>query len=877
MSRLPLLLATCLVLGALVAPVQAQDKFIATVSFQKGVNGYDGASDDSMRPGRIKLGDDRKRTLSAWHEGQIRQGKLKRAVVLEQLSNYRHVLRWDGLDKWIRGNSIKVLSAKVAIFYTDEFWSFYDYEVALYRSLDGTKDRTRKEPAAVAHIFGERRGREAATPFRSWVTFDLRPEIIQAWVDAPARNKGLVLLQHGKTDPPGKKSTGGFVVFASNTNGLTHVRPKLTITYEATGNVAPFTPALMQRFDGITVGREFDVHWTVPEKADLNGDKVHFELAYLDGNARKRIAMDVPADRRRFTWKTANVPTGRPCRLAVRAVDAKGAASAWTESRGTFTVVRRDVPFEIGIETPMVKIRRAKPYLGPLGEVARVELARNEYEGCQLVVAGVSRGIRNLTVTASDLTSPRGVIAARHIDVNYVGYVNTVPPAYNVRWVGQWPDPLLNVTHVDVPARKVQPIWITVHAPKGTPAGDYVGTIALAADGVAPRNVTLKVHVFDFDLPVRPTLQAFALGSIAGPKFYDMEAGDPKYDDIRKMWYDFLCRQRLAPGGFVMRAWSRDKPVWPVKVSANGSYDFSQAAKWGQYCRDRGMNAFVAASFAKPGKWGFPEKYSEKYYRDYTRFMTAYAAFLRKKGWLADAVAYNIDEAPPQHWDMCKENYRRTKAVSRDIQVFQCLNNPKGVAALDGFFDVVDVNIGQFHQGAAPRLLKDGKRVWWCVCCWPSSHPNLFVDYPAIDARMIGWLSWKLDVEGFEYWDTRSWARCLKTMGGKKVVDEVDSKWNANSFGKYNGDGYLVYPGPNRTLLSSIRFEALRDGFEDHEYLAILKRRLEGKGGKVADAARELLAISDAICKRDLTYTNDPKSLLEARRRIAEAIERLAR
>ena len=238
-------------------------------------------------------------------------------------------------------------------------------------------------------------------------------------------------------------------------------------------------------------------------------------------------------------------------------------------------------------------------------------------------------------------------------------------------------------------------------------------------------------------------------------------------------------------------------------------------------------------------------------------------------------MAYNIDEAPPKHWEMCKENYRRTKAISKDIQVFQCLNSPKGVAALEGFFDVVDVNIGQFYKGAAPQILKKGGRVWWCVCCWPSSHPNLFVDYPALDARIIGWLSWKLDIEGFEYWSVSSWTRCLKTMGGKKVIDQVDSKWSANSFGKYNGDGYLTYPGPNNVLLSSIRFEALRDGFEDHEYLAILKRRLKGKQGAAADDARKLLEISDRLCKKDLTYTKDPKVIFEARRKIAEAIEKL--
>jgi hypothetical protein len=130
----------------------------ATITLQQGVNGYEGASDDSLRPGKMKLVDDRKQTLTQWHEGQIAQGKLKREEVLEGLSNYRHVLRWDDLGRWVRGQNVKVVSAKAEIFYTDEFWSFYDYHVVLYRSLDGTKDNTEKQPAGESHILGERRG-----------------------------------------------------------------------------------------------------------------------------------------------------------------------------------------------------------------------------------------------------------------------------------------------------------------------------------------------------------------------------------------------------------------------------------------------------------------------------------------------------------------------------------------------------------------------------------------------------------------------------------------------------------------------------------------------------------------------------------------------
>ena len=63
-------------------------------------------------------------------------------------------------------------------------------------------------------------------------------------------------------------------------------------------------------------------------------------------------------------------------------------------------------------------------------------------------------------------------------------------------------------------------------------------------------------------------------------------------------------------------------------------------------------------------------------------------------------------------WEACKENYRQAKAVSKDLTVFQCLNEPKGVEALTGFADVWDVNISQFNQGAAPKRLAAGDRTW---------------------------------------------------------------------------------------------------------------------------------------------------------------------
>jgi len=871
--------AAALVLASSGAPAE-EKAFTATVTFQNGLNGYEDASDSSLRPGKIKLVDDVKRPLTAWHESQIRQGKAKRENILEGLGNYRHLLKWGNLDRVIQGRNVKVLSAKVEIFYLDEFWSFCDYQLRLYRSLDGTKENVEREPIAANRILGSRLDK-GATGFRTWIAFDLRPEAVQAWLDDPRKNFGLVLANSSHDDPPGRKSTGFFLVFASNTDGTAALRPKLTITYQAEGNVPPCTPALASRFDGVTAGATHVMRWSMPDKPDLNGDVIRFETEWspADAEAWAPMARDIPGDAREFVWATAQAPENTRLRLRLRAVDGKGAASAWSLSDGAFTVVRRNVPFQVGVVSSMAKVRREEPYRGPLGGELKIELARNEYEGAQLILSGVNREVKNLRVSSGPLRyvgiQDREIpdIPAATVAANFVGYVRTVPPTkYHAEWVGLWPDPLLEVESVTLTPGKVQPVQVTVFAPSGTQAGPYAGTLTITGNGIKPQTVPMKVRVFDFELPVRSAFRAMTLAGGPDVKFYGLESG-PELDAVRERWYDFLCKHRLPPGGYALKPWGWLKPGYPAKLNTDGTWDFSEAEKWGKFCFDRGMNTFVAAGFVKLGKYGFPKEYSTQYRADYQRFMTSYADFLRAKGWLKDAVAYNIDEAPKTMWDACKANYRATKAVSPGFSVFQCLNDPKGVAALEGFFDVVDVNIGQYHEGAAPAHLAKGGRTWWCICCWPSGHPNLFIEYPGLDARIVGWLSWKVGVEGFEYWNVSSWANCMKTMGDKKWLDEVESPWTANAFGDYNGDGYLCYPGPNRTILSSIRFEALRDGFEDYEYLAVLKRRLEGKQGATADNLRNLLDISDAVCAKDLSFTSDPTVLLRARQAIAQAIE----
>lgn len=100
-----------------------------------------------------------------------------------------------------------------------------------------------------------------------------------------------------------------------------------------------------------------------------------------------------------------------------------------------------------------------------------------------------------------------------------------------------------------------------------------------------------------------------------------------------------------------------------------------------------------------------------------------------------------------------------------------------------------------------------------------------------------------------------------------------------------NGDGTLIYPGPDGAL-PTVRLKFLRDGLEDYEYLTLLKQAAEEvRVGKcsVADKtawlaeAEALLAVDKAVCAGMSKYVKNGSDLLAFRSRIADLLEQVTR
>ena len=155
-----------------------------------------------------------------------------------------------------------------------------------------------------------------------------------------------------------------------------------------------------------------------------------------------------------------------------------------------------------------------------------------------------------------------------------------------------------------------------------------------------------------------------------------------------------------------------------------------------------------------------------------------------------------------------------------------------------------------------------GDEVWsYTALVQDSYSPKWEIDFKPIDYRIQpGFLSQSLGLTGILYWRVDLW-----TEAPWQDVGEYREDGNV-----YPGEGMLLYPGAEAGVegaVPSMRLNWIRDGVEDYEYVAILKRMGQGDWA--------LSRISRAATGwRD--WTKDPAVLESVRRELGDEIERLS-
>ncbi|MCD6362284.1 MAG: DUF4091 domain-containing protein [Armatimonadetes bacterium] len=286
-----------------------------------------------------------------------------------------------------------------------------------------------------------------------------------------------------------------------------------------------------------------------------------------------------------------------------------------------------------------------------------------------------------------------------------------------------------------------------------------------------------------------------------------------------------------------------------------------------------------------PGHVGPFEQGSEGYDRVVGEYLHELQEHLREKGWLDEAYAYWVDEPAPEHYANVRYGMRLLDEYAPDIRRM-LTEQPE--PDLVGFVDIWCPVLHNYDEEKCHARQAAGDRIWWYVCTGPKApYAGLFIDHNALDLRVWQWMTHKYDVQGCLIWATNYWyspARTRETGSYQNPWDDPMSYTSSGGGYWGNGDGRFMYPpnvDPNSERepvvcgpVDSIRWEMLREGLEDYEYFALLRRLLEKKPDA---AAARLLTIPKTILVDPKDFNRDPQPLYAHRRAVAEAIERVGR
>ncbi len=546
-----------------------------------------------------------------------------------------------------------------------------------------------------------------------------------------------------------------------------------------------------------------------------------------------------------------------------------------------------------------------------------LKVARNETEDAQVAVR-IPRGveIERASCTLTPLAGPGGAeIPAGCLSAHWQWFIyvthnppaNRDPATYLRKAPAFFPDAFLEEAEIRIRDEWTQPLWFSVRVPAEAEPGHYAGALSLSLqvrDGDrVDIEVPVAVEVWPFALPKRFHLHHTEW---FWPEAFVRTHGVKLWSEEHWAWIEKVARDMAAHKQDMILTrftpWGGGETLQPslVGMTRRGDgtfdFDFSLLDRWIETFKSAGVEWIEGGHVARRiGGWQsqigfkrFPvceedgsliptgrDAMSEEEFEPIVEaLLKGVYAHLKGRGWHRQYVQHVADEPVPEN----AASWCRIAGLVKEWLPEVPRIDAVMAEELAGY---AELRVPQIQQIREPSTLQEPEQLWSYVCLAPQGvYPNRFLDYASIRNRVIFWLSWTLDLKGFLHWGYNAW----RAWQGVPVPIEISPWMDATGGSIYcqdrnplpAGDPHIVYPG-KETICSSIRWEVVRKGFEDYEYLWLLDDLARAApDGPAKQRAEDLLArVRTEIAPDPATHTRDEALLLATRRQMGEAISAL--
>ncbi len=539
-------------------------------------------------------------------------------------------------------------------------------------------------------------------------------------------------------------------------------------------------------------------------------------------------------------------------------------------------------------EDAMTKVLADKHYTGRSTQPIRLGGAGGETE-CGQVIISPEKDISEYTVSVSPLQMGNEEIPKEAIELYHQKYIN-IPVSTSVHEAGWYPDALLPmdiaVEYEEnyVQAGKNQGILFEVSVPNGISSGVYCGEILVTVDGEEYK-IPVELEKYGFDLSEENHAKsAFLLtGSFVGssPDLYPNDS-----PELYENYYNDLLEYRISPHSLPAAGTTPESVAAAAKKAATNPKISSYSLPY-QIITDtssllpephRTINkALITATLKK-----------------LVEESTKETDLLKKAYYYVGGL---IDEPTGEKYDLVREIDEIIQSAKEEVAAMNLFEGKENVresllnvqhivtskiteslyGEVDSWCSPSEYFSGISYRYQAEQRKESGDGLWWYTCMLPKAPmPSYHIDGTMLEHRIIGWQQIDYGVEGNLYWCVNKYN---KTVSG--ADNQPRDVWNdAYAYPGAPGDGFLTYPGARyglNTFVPTLRLFAIRDGYEDYEYLWLLRDLIEkanAKYGSAFDFELYVDELSAELYENSVPFA-DGKTFRAIRRRLASMIELL--
>jgi hypothetical protein len=550
---------------------------------------------------------------------------------------------------------------------------------------------------------------------------------------------------------------------------------------------------------------------------------------------------------------------------------------------GFFTKIssKEITPIQFEYVDPLEKVLAEASYFRPKEAIS--EVIRGENATLQFVVRSTDN-ITDLRVHVSTATNGESTLPLAK--KGFVGYVKVGRSIWDysrdriVSYSGYYPDPILEQESINVVFGNTQPIWISVPVPEDAKPGLYNGKVTITGkNGEELFSISKDYSVKVYPVTIEETsLWVTNWFTLDADRLKWMNDGVPFEPFSDKYWrcVDKLAKKmaeykqnialisplHLSEFKFENNKWAIDFSNFDKTVELfirkgvigkiEGGHIGARESHW--------TSQFVV--FVPNGEKDPRNKFDKlpisdpRAKRFYTDFFDGLMNHLKEKGWEKIYIQHIADEPIEENAETYTEISRFVKQAAPGLLIIEACHSKN----LDNIIDIWVPQLDFMNKDYSfyNEQNKNGKEAWFYTCLAPKGeYANRFIELPLLKTRFIHWLNFKYNIPGYLHWGLNYWSEDGNPFDEQTLINHEGGNILPG------GDSWIIYP-KDGNLLSSIRFDAMRDGIVDHELFKMLER-------KDPEAAKSII---DKVIYGFDKYDNNIEQFRKHRRHMMELLSK---